>query len=62
MERSHKLYYETHKKEILEKARLKKENETVEQRETRLEKRRQEYAEGRKKRVVIVEHNVKVSW
>jgi guanylate kinase len=62
MERSRKLYYEIHKKEILEKARLKREKETVEQREARLEKRRQEYAEGRKKRVVIVEHNVKVSW
>jgi hypothetical protein len=60
MDRSHR-YYAKHKEKILEKAKLKLENETDEQREARLEKRRQQYA-NKKTSVLIIEHNIKVDW
>ena len=60
MDRSHK-YYAKHKEKILEKSKIKIATETHEQREARLEKRRQQYA-NRHKSILIIEHNIKVDW
>jgi hypothetical protein len=55
-----KRYYEKHRNIILEKARLKILNETSEQRQMRLERRRDLYKKNNKS--ILIEHQVKVSW